>query len=103
MGAAPIKTNTKFDMKLPIRTDIKKILNRPDLSRSYNDKRVNGNRIKIVERLSQDDRDALTRELSKRFPHLEIFVDLIDSPYTSGGSRICTAVYSAYRNFVYEL
>ncbi len=90
-------------MKLPTRNDIKKILNRPDLSRSYNDKRVNGNRIKIVERLSQDDRDALTCELSKRFPHLEIFVDLIDSPYTSGGSRICTAVYSTFRNFVYEL
>ena len=94
---------TKSDMKLPTRNDIKKILNRPDLSRSYNDKRVNGNRIKIVERLSQEDRESLTRELSKRFMHLEIFVDLIDSPYTAGGSRICTAVYSSFRSAIYEL
>lgn len=90
-------------MKLPTRNDIKKILNRPYLSRSYNDKRINGNRIKIVERLSQEDRDTLTRELSKRFMHLEIFVDLIDSPYTTGGSRICTAVYSTFRSPIYEL
>jgi hypothetical protein len=84
-------------MKLPTRTNIKKILNRYELSRSYTDKRANGNRIKISTRLFEEEIERIQKELSKEFPHLDIVVKLIDSKFTSGGSRICTAIYSSVK------
>ena len=85
-------------MKLPTRTNIKKILNRYELSHSYTDKRANGNRIKISTRMSEESIELIQKELSKEFPHLDIVVKLIDSKFTSsGGSRICTAIYSSVK------
>jgi hypothetical protein len=48
--------------------------------------------------MSEESIELIQKELSKEFPHLDIVVKLIDSKFTSsGGSRICTAIYSSVK------
>lgn len=86
---------TKHTTKLPTRRDVANILGKR--FDGWTDKRKNGNRIKLCCRLSIERMIELENELVAKFPHLNILVTNIKSPYQSGGARICTAVYSSFK------
>ncbi len=86
---------TQHTTKLPTRRDVANILGKR--FDGWTDKRKNGNRIKLCDRLSIERMIELEKGLRERFPHLDILVENIKWNFGSGGECITTAIYSCRR------
>lgn len=84
-------------MKKPSRRDINLILNRTVFG--WNDKRKYGNRIKLVELLSESEMTMLRTELPKMFPNFNFSVDVFTwhnyGYWQHGCMNVTTIKYSA--------